>query len=83
MLGAKMKDMDQEGLEDRVYRLHYNKGQNRTDLFSQIGAAGGIGATAAMLKAAPLQVLGGAAVGTAVGVAAHVATYALMSKKEE
>lgn len=25
-----------EQVEDRVYRLYYNEGQNRTDLFSQV-----------------------------------------------
>ena len=31
---AKYVGMDQEGLEDRVYRLHFNASQNRCDLFS-------------------------------------------------
>jgi len=33
----KLIQMDRAGMEDRVYRLHYNKGQNRTDHFSQVG----------------------------------------------
>ncbi len=36
-----------EGLEDRAYRLHYNKSQNRTDLFAQVrkeAQLGGLGA---------------------------------------
>lgn len=26
----------EEGIEDRVYRLHYNAGQNRTDKFAAV-----------------------------------------------
>jgi hypothetical protein len=32
----RVSKIDQEGLEDRAYRLHYNKGQNRTDLFARV-----------------------------------------------
>lgn len=62
------------GLQDRAYRLHYNKGQNRVDLFGEIGMA--IGGSAAMMFVSPavLVVLGGAAAGSAVGVLTHVAT---------
>jgi hypothetical protein len=61
------------GLQDRAYRLHYNKGQRRTDLFSEIGMA--LGGTAAMfVSPAAAVVLGGAAAGSALGVLAHVAT---------
>jgi hypothetical protein len=34
--GMRVRSIDQDGLEDRAYRLHYNKGQNRTDLFAQV-----------------------------------------------
>lgn len=63
-----------DGLQDRAYRLHYNTGQNRTDLFSQVGMA--VGGTAAMWLVSPaaMVVLGGAAAGSAAGVAAHVLT---------
>eukprot|EP01137_Pigoraptor_chileana_P000723 Opistho-2@37345 len=76
---AKMRTMDTDGVTDRVYRLHYNDGQVRTDRFARAGA--GIGA--AVLTAAtvagfsaslPVALLGGAAIGSAVGIAAHVAT---------
>ncbi len=33
---AKFTQMDQAGIEDRVYRLHFNQGQNRTDQFAQV-----------------------------------------------
>lgn len=62
------------GLQDRAYRLHYNRGQNRVDLFSEIGMA--LGATGAMFLVSPaaLVVLGGSAAGSAVGLLAHAAT---------
>ena len=59
-----------DGLQDRAYCLHFNKGQQRVDLLSQIGMA--VGGTAAMYFVSPAAaiVLGGAA----AGVLAHVAT---------
>eukprot|EP00877_Chromochloris_zofingiensis_P012775 jgi/Chrzof1/7751/Cz02g35130.t1 len=67
VLGAlKISQTDQEGLEDRVYRLHYNEGQNRTDLFAQVGAVVGFAAGAALLgvgKTAPINFVGSAALG--------------------
>lgn len=63
-----------DGMQDRAYRLHYNKGQRRTDLFAEIGgAAGGIAAMSFVGRSASV-VLGGAALGTAAGVLVHVAT---------
>ena len=48
-----------DGMQDRAYRLHYNSGQRRTDLFSELGMA--IGATGALLFVSPAAavVLGG------------------------
>lgn len=62
------------GMQDRAYRLHYNRGQLRTDLFCEVGMA--VGGTAAMLAVSPAAwcVLGGAAVGTFGGLLAHAAT---------
>lgn len=50
--------IDQEGLEDRVYRLHYNARQNHTDLFALVG--GGVCAVAApvFVSRSPFMVLG-------------------------
>lgn len=31
-------DVSEEGIEDRVYRLHYNAGQNRTDKFAAVNS---------------------------------------------
>jgi Protein of unknown function (DUF1757) len=70
-----------DGMQDRAYRLHYNRGQQRVDLFSEAGMA--VGGTAALVLVSPAAavVLGGAAAGAAAGVLAHIATYS--QKKEE
>ena len=64
-----------EGIEDRVYRLHYNEGQNRTDTFSRIGAAAGAAAAAAKFGLSKNTIIGGAAFGTSLAVLTHVATF--------
>eukprot|EP00210_Caulerpa_lentillifera_P001056 g1019.t1 len=66
--------MDQEGIEDRVYRLHYNEGQNRCDLFSLI--SGGLGAAAVpfILNRSPFSIIGAFTVGSAIGTIAHILT---------
>jgi len=72
-------------LQDRAYRLHYNKGQNRADLFSHLGSSIGILSTWYWIKAAGgvLGLVGGASVGAALGVLAHVATMEKKQKGEE
>lgn len=36
-MGAfKIRGIDDEGIRDRAYRLHYNEGQNRTDKFARV-----------------------------------------------
>lgn len=40
LLGLK-EGWDKEKIEDRAYRLHYSGSQNRTDRFSEYGAAAG------------------------------------------
>lgn len=77
---AKFVNMDKEGLEDRVYRLHYNEGQNRCDVFSSTGIVLGAAAVALIFqkRALPLQainIIGGAAAGSALGVFSHVASF--------
>lgn len=79
MCTAKFVNMDREGLEDRVYRLHYNEGQNRTDAFCAAGSTLGAAAAALLLARhgvplSGLNVTGGAALGAALGVFAHVLT---------
>jgi hypothetical protein len=63
-----------DGMQDRAYRLHYNRGQQRVDFFSEAGMA--VGGTAALVLVSPAAavVLGGSAVGAAVGVIVHTAT---------
>ncbi|KAA8499706.1 hypothetical protein FVE85_7291 [Porphyridium purpureum] len=72
---AKMSKTDMEGVEDRVYRLHYNVGQNRVDRMVTVGAGVGAGAMLAVAikdgkpsKEVAIAALGGAALGSAVGV---------------
>lgn len=83
IVGAlKFMQIDQAGFEDRVYRLHYNSGQKRTDDFSTVGALFGLAAAAVLVPRAGggaataygMMLLGGAAVGSAAGIVAHVAT---------
>ncbi|WIA30233.1 hypothetical protein OEZ86_000324 [Tetradesmus obliquus] len=75
---VRVSKLDQDGLEDRAYRLHYNKGQNRTDLFAQAGAVSGLAASAALLRgaasASALHYLGYSAAGAAGGILLHVLT---------
>jgi hypothetical protein len=75
------KEERADGLQDRAYRLHYNKGQNRTDLFARVGMT--LGGAAAMLYVsnAALVVLGGAGIGAAAGIMAHAATANTSAKK--
>lgn len=41
---ARMTSLDADGIQDRVYRLHYNEGQRRTDTFAEVrGGEGGAG----------------------------------------
>lgn len=64
--------LDEEGIRERVYKLYYNEGQKRTDYFSLVGMLAGGAASAVLI--APRTALGGACVGAAAGVLAHVAT---------
>jgi hypothetical protein len=84
MGSIKILQMDREGVEDRVYRLHYNNSQKRTDTFSLVGAVLGIAATGYLLKdnsaVKPLHFLGGAGVGAASGVLLHMMTRPLDQK---
>ncbi|KAF6265351.1 hypothetical protein COO60DRAFT_1041021 [Scenedesmus sp. NREL 46B-D3] len=73
-----VSNIDQDGLEDRAYRLHYNQGQNRTDVFAQAGAVAGLAAGAALLRgaanASALHYLGCSSAGAASGILLHVLT---------
>jgi hypothetical protein len=89
MEANKMRSYNKAGdvpgaLQDRAYRLHYNKGQNRADFFSHLGSSIGILSTWYWTKAAGvLGLVGGASVGAALGVLAHVATMEKKQKGEE
>lgn len=74
----KIGTLDEEGVTDRVYRLHYNAGQHRTDRFAFVYGAPPGATLGALLGAGSMGLataaVGGAAAGIAVGVAAHVVT---------
>lgn len=70
-----------DGLQDRAYRLHYNKGQNRTDLFARVGMTVGGAAAMMYVSNAAMVVLGGAGVGAVAGIMAHAATSSGLTKK--
>ncbi|PSC76629.1 hypothetical protein C2E20_0194 [Micractinium conductrix] len=74
---ARLASVDdlKDGLEDRAYRLHYNQGQNRANLFANLGIAAGGTAAIVCLPASACMVVGGAAAGAAAGIFAHVATW--------
>lgn len=68
------RGVDQEGIEDRAYRLHYNESQNRTDNFARSGLLVG-GMIGCLAGVSVTNALGGAAFGTSVGILAHVSTW--------
>lgn len=75
---VKMLQMDRAGMEDRVYRLHYNKGQHRNDHLAQAGAVVGLAAAAFLLRGnsdvKPLHYVGAGGAGAAAGVLLHLLT---------
>lgn len=75
---AKLLQMDQAGLEDRVYRLHFSESQKRCDAFSLVGTLTGVAAAAYLFqgdsRVRPLHYLGAGGAGAAAGVLLHVLT---------
>lgn len=71
---ARVSQLDADGIYDRAYRLKYNKGQNRTDLFANCAGAVGAGAAAAALGVNLTNVGGGASLGIVAGLLLHLAT---------
>ncbi|KAL4516530.1 hypothetical protein Ndes2526B_g05123 [Nannochloris sp. 'desiccata'] len=63
-----------DGTQDRAYHLHYSRGQQRGDFFSEAGIA--LGGTAALISVSPAAavVAGRAAAGAVAGMLAHTAT---------
>lgn len=81
MYAGKRLTIDHEGVADRAYRLHFNASQQRVDSFTAVGSSVGLAAAAYILhqgqsgKHPPaIGLVGGAAVGAALGVLAHVLT---------
>ncbi|GBF97190.1 hypothetical protein Rsub_10051 [Raphidocelis subcapitata] len=81
LYAGKRLNIDREGVTDRVYRLHYNASQQRVDSFTAVGSTAGLAAAAYFLhqgqsgKHPPaIGLVGGAAVGCALGVVAHLLT---------
>ncbi|PNW87730.1 hypothetical protein CHLRE_02g143567v5 [Chlamydomonas reinhardtii] len=75
---AKFTQITKEGFHDRVYRLHYNASQQRTDAFSWAGGLLGLVAAGLLLpEGGPgwaAAMVGGGGVGSVLGVLTHVAT---------
>ncbi|KAF8066285.1 hypothetical protein HT031_002608 [Scenedesmus sp. PABB004] len=76
---AKFLTLTREGFEDRAYRLHYNQSLQRNDRFAHGGMLLGVAAAAYLYGTKPsaergVHLAGGAALGTAAGVVAHLLT---------
>lgn len=69
--GYKVSGLDQDGVQDRVYRLHFNDSQNRCDRYANGCALIGAGVASAVQGPRPGAVVGGMAAGTAMGVLVH------------
>lgn len=75
MLGtARVITLDDDGIYDRAYRLKYNQGQTRTDVFANCAGAVGAGAAAAALGVNLTNIGGGASLGIVAGLALHLLT---------
>ena len=81
---AKVATLDRDGVNDRIYRLHFNQGQIRVDTFSAVGGTIGLVAAAAMTTgpASFAQVVGGLGWGAALSVGAHVISSRLLESEE-
>ena len=78
---GKRATIDHDGVEERVYRLRHNRSQSRVDAFTNAGATAGLAAAAYLLHQGEsgrhppaLGLAGGAAVGAALALLAHLAT---------
>lgn len=80
LFSIKVHRIDDDGLVDRAYRLHYNALQHRCDQFALIGSvAGALALVAVNMNRKPrranwLTAVGTLAIGSAAGVLAHVVT---------
>jgi len=75
--------VDRDGVNDRLFRLHYNAGLNRMDRLAGVGGLAGVAAAgwasgvlggAALAPGAVYQLVGGLGLGAAAGVGLHFAT---------
>ena len=69
LVAKKLSEIDEDGLNDRVYRLRHNVVQQSCDLYTIIGALAG----AVVLKRPCGGILKGAAVGVVAGTATFIA----------
>ena len=65
MTYAKVKNLEEEGIYDRCFRLRHNRGQVRVD---QLSIAGGVGGIASALLMGQAAVASSGAVGMVLGV---------------
>eukprot|EP00210_Caulerpa_lentillifera_P001144 g1101.t1 len=70
----KMARMDREGMEDRVYRLHYNESQNRLDRMNTVFGLFGAGSVGLMTGVDPYSIIAGFTMGTAAAFIADQLT---------
>uniref|UniRef100_A0A6V3R9E5 Uncharacterized protein n=1 Tax=Lotharella globosa TaxID=91324 RepID=A0A6V3R9E5_9EUKA len=67
------KSEQQDGIEDRAFRIFHNRKQNRVDRFSCIGMGAGVVGGCLLLGLTPSAVVGGAGLGSVGAIVAHVA----------
>ena len=60
--------LDEDGVDDRAYRIHHNAGQTAADKYSTLGAAAGAAAGAVIGKLGFRSILSAGATGAALGV---------------
>jgi len=83
-MGAnKVRMLELEGIEERVYRLHFNEGQRRADRFANAGGFLGAAGAVALEGRSARATLGGFAAGTATGVLLHVASSKLLAWQQK
>ncbi len=71
---ARVSQLDADGIYDRAYRLKFNEGQNRTDVFANCASVVGAGAAAAAMGVNLTNLTGGASLGIVAGLLLHLAT---------
>lgn len=72
--------LDNDGVDDRAYRILHNKGQVKVDQYTAIGAMVGVIAGIAVSRGRPGSTLSSACFGIACGIVSHVAEEKFGSK---